>query len=57
MVTRGDADSCLAHGLQKCAPMSSFSAVEMDLQLVSCETQINLLTRPSFIFFWLIKQK
>lgn len=32
MVTHGDADSCLAHGLHKCAPMSSFSAVELYLQ-------------------------
>ena len=38
MVTCGDTDSCLAHGMHKCAPMSSFSAVELDLQLISCET-------------------
>lgn len=37
-VTCGDADSCVAHGIHKSALMSSFSAVELDLQLVSRET-------------------
>lgn len=54
--TWGSPDSCLAHGLHKCAPMSSFSAVELDLQLVGAVRLLDKSLDKAKLHFFLVNK-